>query len=193
MGLQDRDGYRADKDRRDRESAARSGPVTVSLAMTPPSRSRPLRTSVPFRVTRLPFAWRKIGLLAIAVAAVGWASFSVERAVRQRAELAAAADQARQREKERLLSEQAAADEQKRQLAALAASQAEARATAAAARAELEAVARAKAADDARQAATWQQFYKPAPQCSTSWTVDCANAYIRAKRRFAQQASAAGS
>jgi hypothetical protein len=131
-------------------------------------------------------------VLALAVAALSWAAFSVERAVRHRAEVAAAADQALRQEKDRLAAEQAA-EERRKYVADVAAAQDAERAKAAAARAELEAVAKAKAAEDAKPSATWQQFYKPAPQCSISWTVDCANAYIRAKRRFAQQASSAGS
>jgi hypothetical protein len=54
--------------------------------------------------------------------------------------------------------------------------------------AEVEAAAKAKVAESARQSAAWARFYTPEPHCSTSWTVDCANAYIGAKRRFAQQA-----
>ena len=136
-------------------------------------------------------SWRQLGLLTLVVAALIWASFSIERAQRPREEAAAAAaaaaDLARQREIERVLAEQEA-DERRRHFAALAAAQDAERTRAAAASAELEAVAKAKAEEEATQAASWQKFYKPEPRCSTSWTVDCANAYIRAKRRFEAQA-----
>lgn len=191
MGMQDRDWYGAERDLKEREGAARSGAVPIFPPTLPPSTSTPRPTSAPFGEERRPLSWRQLGLLTLVVAVLIWASFGIERAVRHRAEVAAAAaaaaDQAKQREKERVLTEQSA-DERRRHFAALAAAQDAESTRAAAARAELEAVANAKAEEEARQAASWQQFYRPAPQCSTSWTVDCANAYIRARRRFAAQA-----
>jgi hypothetical protein len=184
MGLQDRDWYWAERDRKERENAGLSRTVQVFLPSPPPP--TPPSTSARFGEERAPLTWRQLGFLTIIVAALIWTSFSVERAVRHRAEVATTTDQARKREKERALAEQTA-DERRRHFAALAAMQDAERARAAAARAEVEAAAKAKAEEEARQAASWQQAYRPEPQCGTSWTVDCANAYIRAKRKFAAQ------
>jgi hypothetical protein len=183
MGLQDRDWYWAERDRKERENA-RSEPVLVFLPRTPPPAKRRPPESATFGAARPPLSWRQLGLLAIASAVLVLASFSLERAVRQSREAAAAAEQ---KEKQTVSAERAA-DERRKHFTALAAVQEAERARVAAVRAEVEAAAKAKAAEASRQSAAWAQFYKPDPQCSTSWTVDCANAYIRAKRRFAQQA-----
>lgn len=54
-----------------------------------------------------------------------------------------------------------------------------------AAQRDLELLGRAAAADDERRRAKrWEGFYKPAPGCERSETVECANAFIRARRRF---------
>jgi preprotein translocase subunit SecF len=39
----------------------------------------------------------------------------------------------------------------------------------------------------ARKEAAWNKFYQPAPQCMHDATVQCANAFIRAKRTFEAQ------
>ncbi|MEP6482428.1 MAG: hypothetical protein ABJA94_10525 [Rhodoglobus sp.] len=35
-----------------------------------------------------------------------------------------------------------------------------------------------------RRTELWQKFYRPAPGCERSATVECANAFIRARRKF---------
>ncbi len=38
-----------------------------------------------------------------------------------------------------------------------------------------------------RREIAWRQFFTPAPECLRDATVECANAYIRAKRKFDEQ------
>lgn len=38
-----------------------------------------------------------------------------------------------------------------------------------------------------RKEAAWNKFYQPSPQCLRDATVECANAFIRAKRKFEAQ------
>ena len=38
--------------------------------------------------------------------------------------------------------------------------------------------------EQGRRAELWKKFYKPAPGCERSATVECANAFIRARRQF---------
>jgi uncharacterized protein HemX len=50
---------------------------------------------------------------------------------------------------------------------------------------EADARARISAADESRRhRESWERFYKPDPACERSATVECANAFIRARRRF---------
>lgn len=45
--------------------------------------------------------------------------------------------------------------------------------------------------ESARRELAWTRFYRKPPGCDEArggaWTVDCANDYIRAKKRFAEQ------
>jgi hypothetical protein len=151
---------------------------------------RPHRSG-PSGQARATLSWRQVALAGVAVAVLAWGSLHAERAVRRsQEEAAAAAAELRQREKERVLAEESA-EKMRRRLEAAAAEQQAEQARVTAAKAELEAMAQRKAAEAAEAAnrsAGWEQFYKPNPSCRTSWTVDCANAYIRAKRRFEEQA-----
>ena len=160
--------------------------VDLFLPLEAPRPPRP----APSRRTRASSTWRRLALAAITVAVLAGVSLHVERAFRKRQEEAAAAAAAeRQREQERLLAAESA-EKARRRLEAAAAEQEAGQVRAMAAKIELEAVAQrkaAEAAEAARRAASWEQFYKPNPSCRNAWTVDCANAYIRAKRRFEAQ------
>ena len=186
MDLQSRDLVLAERIRKEPENASVPG-VDLFLPLEAP---RPHRSARVGR-TRAPLPWRRLAFAAVAVAALVWGSVYAERTVRRnQEEAAAAAAEMRQKEKERVLAEQSA-EQTRRRLEAAAAEQEAEQIRATAARAELEAVAKLKAAEAteaARRAASWEQFYKPNPSCKTSWTIDCANAYIRAKRRFEEQA-----
>lgn len=184
--MQSRDLLWAERIRKERENASAPG-VDLLLPLEASHRHR----SAPIRQTRAPSSWRRLVLVAVAVATLVWGSVYAERAVRRsQEEAAAAAAEMRQKEKERLLAEESA-EKQRRRLEAVAAEQEAEQVRAIAARAEVEAVVQlkaAEAAEAAQRAASWEQFYKPNPSCRTSWTIDCANAYIRAKRKFEEQA-----
>jgi hypothetical protein len=53
-----------------------------------------------------------------------------------------------------------------------------------------EEVRRQAAAEAARREAAWQAYYRKPPSCDESrggaWSVDCANEFMRAKKRFAE-------
>ena len=187
MDLQSRDVLWAERIRKERENASLPG-VDLFLPLEAPHPHH----SVPFGRSRAPLTSRQMALAAVAAAALVWASFYAERAVRRSKEEAAAeAAEMRQKERERALAEQSAEKLRRRREAEAAEQEAE-QVRATAARAQLEAAAQLKAAEAAeatRRAASWDQFYKPNPSCKTSWTIDCANAYIRAKRRFEEQAN----
>jgi len=53
-------------------------------------------------------------------------------------------------------------------------------------RAEQAAVDQSRAREQAREAA-WAAYYRPAPGCKDSTSVQCANAYIKARREFDRQ------
>jgi len=187
MDLQSRDVLWAERIRKDRENAPLPG-VDLFLPLEAPDAHH----SVRFSRSRAPSTWRQLALAAVAAAALVWASFYAEDAVRRSQEQAAAgAAEMRQKEREGVLAEQSAEKLHRRREAEAAEEEAE-QVRVMAARAQLEVAAQLKAAEAAeatRRAASWDQFYKPKPSCTTSWTVDCANAYIRAKRRFEEQAN----
>ena len=187
MDLQSRDVLWAERIRKERKNASRPG---VDLFL--PLEAAPPHASVAVGRSRALMTWRQLALAAVAAAALVWASFYAERAVRRSQEEAAVeAAEMRQKERERVLAEQSAEKLRRRREAEAAEQEAE-QVRATAARAQLEAAAQlkaAEAAEAARRAASWDQFYRPNPSCKTSWTIDCANAYIRAKRRFEGQAN----
>ena len=187
MDLQSRDMQWAEPIRKKRESASLPG-VDLFLPLEASDPHRSLR----FGRSRALLTWRRLAVAVVAASALVWASFHAERSVRRGQEEAAAeAAEMRQKERERVLAEQSAETLRRRREAEAAEQEAE-QVRATAARAQLEATAQLKAAEAAqaaRRVASWDQFYKPNPSCKTSWTVDCANAYIRAKRRFEEQAN----
>lgn len=48
-------------------------------------------------------------------------------------------------------------------------------------------VASQRAAAERRKEAAWRQFYQPSADCLALASVECGNAYIRARREFEQQ------
>jgi hypothetical protein len=187
MHLQSRDVLWAEQIPKERENASLPG-VDLFLPLEAPHAHH----SVPLGRSPALLTWRQLALAAVTATALVWASFHAERAVRRGQEEAAAeAAEMRQKDRERVLAEQTA-EKLLRRREAEAAEQEAAQVRATAARTQLEAAAQLKAAEAAqatRRAASWDQFYKPNPSCKTSWTIDCANAYIRAKRRFEEQAN----
>jgi hypothetical protein len=181
MGLQDRDWYWKDRDRRERES--------TSVEDIPPVRpgARVRHATSPFGATRLPLQWRQLGLMTVVIAALIGVSFYVAHASNAaRAQTAAKEHERQQGDRQKVLAEQSA-EKMHQRLTAMTEQQNAEQSSAAAAKAELEALAKSRASDAARVAASWDRFYKPDPRCSASWTVECANSYIRAKRKFAEQ------
>ena len=174
MGVQDREWYWEDRRRRE------------NLHYNPKSFRRPRFTTTNSEspIKRRPNALSRAVVVAVAAVALAvfvgqWRRHDI--AARQMAEAAEQQQKARLQAaaRERLATmEQAARLDRLRQDEAI-------RQRAASAQREAESLARASAADEERRRTQrWERFYKPEPGCERSATVECANAFIRARKRF---------
>ena len=177
MGVSDRDWYR--ESMRQRESRTGHPKAFRAWRGTPPGAVDSGRTpsSRPFRMI---LWWLAIGIvLFVAVQA-----FLDRRARLASEEIARAANQSR------VQAQQQAQDREERRRVnqALLDRQEAIRVQAIRERQQSDdRTARAAAAEAVRKQRAWERFYQPPAYCNDAGTMECANAFIRAKRSFEQR------
>lgn len=180
MGVQDRDWFCEERRRREKLHYNPKSYRQQSIASLPGRTFRGLSRR-PFKTALL------IGLVMTGIVLLGaqWRRYDI--AARQEAEVA---------EKEQKVRLQAATRgqrvfaDQRSRLDRLRQEEAN-RARVAATQREAGSRAQASFADrERRDKEKWDRFYKPDPNCERSMTVECANAYIRARQKFNESASA---
>lgn len=121
--------------------------------------------------------WAVISLIVIGAVAIGWRAYVMHTVTQMFEDIAnnakASSQHILQKERDRQASVIRQREEQARQEATLKAAQRQA--------------LRESAARAARKEAAWEKFFQPSAKCKADpVTVECANAYIRAKNKFEQ-------
>lgn len=172
MGIQDRDYYWKDRD----IDGAKLPPSGQRFRVIDEVRHRPSEPAESHSPERV------LGVLTVisALIVVAFISYQsrIDRA--QKHAQQAPAQQATQASIARAAEANARAAAQAEQQARLHADQLEQKK-------KLEEKIRQEAERKNKRLEAWSQFYKPSLQCQADWTVECANALIRARARFDDQ------
>jgi len=194
MGAPDPGERQEDGDRKPHEAAVADARASAEAAESEPPPPPVYRLGSadirPQPVSRFP---RLVLLIVLGVVAVSALTLEVVQWRTQRALRTATATANREAEQvaEQLSREQQAAIEREaaKQQQLQAQDDARRRELAERHQAEEAAVDDSRAREQARESA-WLAFYRPAPGCKDSTTVQCANAYIKARREFDRQYAA---
>ena len=172
MGIQDRDYYWKDRD----IDGAKLPPSGQRFRVIDEVRHRPSEPAESHSPERVLGVLTAISAL-IVVAFISYQS-RIDRAEKQAQQVAA--QQATQASIARAAEANSRAAAQAEQQARLHADQLEQKK-------KLEEKIRQEAERKNKRLEAWNQFYKPSLQCQADWTVECANALIRARARFDDQ------